>query len=216
MTSANNLKAKNDKINQGLSLDGKIETISRFYNSWTPTYDADVAEEGYCAPKIIASIVKHYGIAPTAKLLDAGCGTGLLGSHLAKLGYQSITGFDISANMVSQARARGCYERLLTGLDLNQPLTDLATEFALIASSGVYTLGHVPPNSLLNLINVCQPGGLILISTRHSYVQSSGFDQFVANLDSDNIIAIENIYTDTYTNEENASYWVLRRVNADS
>lgn len=53
--------------------------------AWASDYDLDVSREGYCGPKIVAQLA---GAMQTAYLgreraaisiLDAGCGTGLLG-----------------------------------------------------------------------------------------------------------------------------------------
>ena len=48
-------------------------------------------------------------------VLDLACGTGLVGEALATRGFARLTGVDLSADMLGQARAKGCYDRLVAG-----------------------------------------------------------------------------------------------------
>jgi predicted TPR repeat methyltransferase len=60
----------------------------------------------YRAPDIL---VQGLGARRFAQALDLGCGTGLCGQRLRPI-CQRLTGVDLSANMVAQARARGVYD----------------------------------------------------------------------------------------------------------
>jgi predicted TPR repeat methyltransferase len=41
--------------------------------------------------------------------LDLGCGTGLVGEYLAKIGYTNIDGVDASEGMIRLANAKNVY-----------------------------------------------------------------------------------------------------------
>jgi len=40
---------------------------------------------------------------------------------------------------------------------------------------GVFTTGHVPPIALRELIRITKPGGVVLVSTRKSYYETTEF-----------------------------------------
>ena len=51
-------------------------------------------------------------VTPAARILDAGCGTGLAGQMLAARGYRQLEGLDLSAGMLREAGNKGCYTAL--------------------------------------------------------------------------------------------------------
>jgi len=55
------------------------------------------------------------------EILDAGCGTGLVGVALAERGARSIDGVDLSPGMIAKAKETGVYRRLAPA-DLSRPL----------------------------------------------------------------------------------------------
>ncbi len=54
------------------------------------------------------------------KILDAGCGTGLVGIALKQKGYESVDGFDLSEEMIKVAAATGVYKSLNSGIDMTK------------------------------------------------------------------------------------------------
>jgi predicted TPR repeat methyltransferase len=63
----------------------------------------------YRAPEIL---VRGLGLRRFGYVLDLGCGTGLCGQQLRSISGH-ITGVDLSANMVEQARARAVYDEVV-------------------------------------------------------------------------------------------------------
>jgi predicted TPR repeat methyltransferase len=61
-------------------------------------------------PQTLAALVQGTGLI-FRRMLDLGCGTGLAGPLLRKLGTE-LMGVDISSRMLEKARARGVYDRL--------------------------------------------------------------------------------------------------------
>lgn len=74
----------------------------QFFDHHAPEY----MENGFTANTVeeVSFVVEVLGLEPGARVLDIGCGTGRHSVELAKRGYE-VTGVDISAGMLAQARA---------------------------------------------------------------------------------------------------------------
>jgi len=87
----------------------------------------------YRAPEIL---VRGLGQRRFEHALDLGCGTGLCGLGLRPLSRR-ITGVDLSANMVEQARARGVYDEVVQA-DLLEYLGGTRDRFDLLVAADVF------------------------------------------------------------------------------
>lgn len=89
--------------------------IQTLFDSYADHYDKHVQEKlKYQVPELMHELLKKSDIVENKKLsiLDIGCGTGLCGVELA--GYaETITGVDLSANMLELATSRKCYTTLV-------------------------------------------------------------------------------------------------------
>ena len=65
------------------------------YDVWAADYDRDLDELKWSAPQAGAERCAHFA-KPGAEILDAGCGTGLVGVALAAGGHTRLVGFDLS------------------------------------------------------------------------------------------------------------------------
>ena len=70
------------------------------------------------------------------KILDLGCGEGLVGAALQANGFTNVTGLDLSASMLTGAEKRGCYVDLQKA-DLLKPLPFVDDSIDVIVSVGV-------------------------------------------------------------------------------
>lgn len=142
------------------------DELASAYADWATEYDADlIGEMGYRAHTIVARTLRDVLEPEGARVLDAGCGTGLVGVELARLGYAHIDGVDYSPDMLAEAEKKGVYTRLenadLTG-DLDLP----SDHYDAVTCVGTFTLGHVGPSALGELIRVVRPGGHLCFSVR--------------------------------------------------
>lgn len=104
-------------------------------------------------------------------LLDLGCGTGLVGECFQLL-CCSITGVDISANMVAAARRKQIY----TSLHVNEIVSFLeeivSQDYDLIISADVFPyIGDLAP-VLSGASRCARPGGYYLFSVEHDAADS--------------------------------------------
>ena len=59
----------------------KSEELLKYYQDWTKKnkYNQDMVDLNYVAPKETVAVLKKYALDSNCKILDAGCGTGLVG-----------------------------------------------------------------------------------------------------------------------------------------
>ncbi len=206
-------------LQTALHLDGSAESVKQFYADWAENYDKDTLSWDYAAPANAASLLsaaiktqetscdtenKHL------KILDAGCGTGLLAVVLKQLGYEHIDGFDLSDDMVTIARQRNIYRNLQGNVNINHPVAEERRgKYDCTVSIGVFTPGHVAPESLERLAEMTRTGGIVIVSTRVAYYESENYQTTADKLESIGKIRLINSLKDAaYTTDEKAHYWV--------
>jgi predicted TPR repeat methyltransferase len=92
-------------------------------------------------------------------VIDLGCGTGAAGVRLARHGFGSIDGIDISPAMLAVARQLGVYRHLTTA-DLTK-MSTIEQRYGASVSAGTFTTGHVGADSIPALIDLLQPGAVV-------------------------------------------------------
>src|SRR5271165_1899131 len=85
------------------------EELASRYDEWAASYEDDMGDHG--GPAETAAVLARY-LSPEARILDAGCGTGLGGQLLAAKGFTHLDGLDLSAGMLREAAKKGCYTAL--------------------------------------------------------------------------------------------------------
>ncbi len=141
------------------------EQVAAAYDAWADSYDAEMAAAGYRHPSIGCALLARHAPRGTGPVLDAGCGTGLLGDWLGILGFEPIEGLDLSAGMLAVARAKRRYVRLHQ-LSLGQPLPFADGQFGAVISTGVFTTGHVGAEALPELIRITKSGGPLVLTVK--------------------------------------------------
>jgi predicted TPR repeat methyltransferase len=143
------------------------------YDVWAADYDRDLDDLQWKAPQAGADRCSHFA-RPGADILDAGCGTGLVGVSLFALGHDRIVGFDLSTGMLERSAVRGVYAELHQGSLLERlPFDD--GRFGSVVSVGVFTLGHVEGSAFAELARVTAPGGHVSITFRDDAVDHLGY-----------------------------------------
>ena len=147
--------------------------LARLYDKWAETYDSEMARFGYRHPSVGLALLSRHLPRGAAPLLDAGAGTGLLGEWLAILGYPHVEALDISEGMLAVAAQKNCYAAFHQ-LALGGPLPFADGHFAGIAAVGVFSTGHVGPEGIDELIRICRPGGVIVLTVKNT-LWTTGF-----------------------------------------
>lgn len=208
-----------DAIKEAHQLGNEPEKLEEYYDKWSNNYNHDVSNEDYSGPEYVAhyltNILQHKlkidWINAGLEILDAGCGTGLVGQALHDKGFQNIDGFDLSHKMVEIAKQAEVYRDLTGGCDMTNRIAAYQDgEYQITVCCGVFTLGHVPPIALEELIRITKQGGLLLVSTRKSYYDSSDFQTVCDRLqDEGKFSLIDSVMDGPYIAEEGAHYWAF-------
>ena len=157
------------------------------FDDWAETYDNDLVDDlGYVADAETCRRFEALVTDRNARILDAGCGTGLVGRRLQRAGYHDIHGSDYSQNMLQQAGMTGAY-RSLQQHDLTRPIeTDEAYDAAIAV--GVFAFSVPSAEHLVNITGALKPGGLALITVNGKAwrevdwpAKLDGFDQRYEN-----------------------------------
>ena len=140
------------------------ELNRRLFDSGAHVFDQQLVEGlQYQLPQQIAQKILKLHPDKNLRLLDLGCGTGLLGAQLGKLrGY--MAGVDISPKMLEKARRRSLYDSL-EAADLHDTLREAAAEpydviTALDVCIYIGDLGETIPAAWRALV----PGGRFIFS----------------------------------------------------
>ncbi len=136
------------------------ETAAAVYTEWAPTYEHDLQIDlGNEAHLVVAQRLASLLPDRTARILDAGCGTGLCGQALHAMGFTAVAGLDLTEAMLDIARAKHIYTELKRG-DLTLPLSYAGHEFDAVVSSGVFSHGPVLPQHLEHMLASMRSGGI--------------------------------------------------------
>lgn len=154
------------------------------YDDWATCYERDNLVKGYRLPWMAAAFAARHLKEGAGPILDAGCGTGLVGEALSVLGFGPIFGCDLSPEMIGLARSRGVYAAL-DSQDLGQAMPYPDHHFAAFTCIGCYGPGHAPPESLLELVRVTRVGGLGIFSLAEVGLSAQRFAPLIKTLIKD-------------------------------
>ena len=103
-------------LNEGVPDRASDAYVRNAFECFATSFDAKLAELGYRAPALVGETLAEVLGTPakTLRVIDAGCGTGLVAQHV--LPYAStLVGVDLSPEMLERAAERGGYDELVEG-----------------------------------------------------------------------------------------------------
>jgi predicted TPR repeat methyltransferase len=113
-------------------------------------------------------------------VLDYGCGTGLSGMALRKVGFSNLHGIDVSKEMVTIANDKKAYQTLrVFDPDAEPPLK--TGEFEIITAIGVIGIGAAPLTIFDTIISLLVPGGLFAFSFNDHTLADPAFEAKVSD-----------------------------------
>lgn len=191
------------------------EANRELYASWAETYESGfIVDSGYVYHQEVVKVFCDSFSELSGPVLDVGCGTGVVGGELAKLGVSVIDGIDISPEMLAEAAAkthngRPVYRQLIEA-DLTGR-TELAdSAYAGIVSSGAFTHGILGPETISELLRAAIPGARFALGINSAHFEEFGFGKWLERRQYDGHIAelafeLRPIYGDA--DEADSNQW---------
>jgi predicted TPR repeat methyltransferase len=100
----------------GIGVPGRASDayLTQHFDAFAEEFDTTLGALGYRSPELVAQLLEREVGGAKLELLDAGCGTGLLGP-LVRTRASKLVGLDLSSKMLEKAAARGAYDELVHG-----------------------------------------------------------------------------------------------------
>jgi len=132
------------------------------YADWADSYDAELAENGYCTPQRCAAALATLTDDLDAPLLDIGCGTGLSGEAYAAAGFTIIDGSDMSRDMLARMGARRQFYRDVHLTSPEAPFPGLPGVYRHITAVGALSADQAPPSLIDVVVERLPVGGFFV------------------------------------------------------
>ena len=166
------------------------------YGGFAKDYDEHLKNIEWAAPQsIVTKWMEHYSPeslqAQAAsgrkhRILDAGCGTGLVGEYMSTvvaMDNVELYGGDITPQMLEEVKSKKSNASYvdLQVIDLKKELPYEEEFFDSIVSSGVFYVGHCGPDCLPNIFRVLKKNGLLVTTSRKVFYEETkeGWDKYM-------------------------------------
>jgi len=134
----------------------------RFFDLWSRVYDAPVVQRLTYRP-VQDAVVHELRRSPQGRVLDIGCGTGLLTSRIRdELAPRSVVGCDFSRGMLRQAAEKHSELPWVRGNALHLPFA--AASFGAIVSTEAFHWFPDQDAALAEFCRVLEPKGRLLVA----------------------------------------------------
>ena len=183
--------------------------LAEVYRDWAKKYDYDNDHVlGTVSQPKSVNLLSTRLKDKTAKIIDVGCGTGLVGEKLKAKDFIYFDGLDISKDMLSIAKSRGYRNLFLGSLNKQLPVLDDAYDAAMCI--GVFTHGHVSSDGFNELCRIVKPGGYVCFTINEGVFEEYGFKEMIAEFQLNKVWEVISLYKDDYMTLENVKgYYCL-------
>lgn len=183
--------------------------LTEVYRDWAKKYDYDNDHVlGTVSQPKSVNLLSTRLKDKTAKIIDVGCGTGLVGEKLKAKDFIYFDGLDISKDMLSIAKSRGYRNLFLGSLNKQLPVLDDAYDAAMCI--GVFTHGHVSSDGFNELCRIVKPGGYVCFTINEGVFEEYGFKEMIAEFQLNKVWEVISLYKDDYMTSENVKgYYCL-------
>ncbi len=165
-----------------LNIETDPKTVAKRYDDWANQYDEELREWDYRSPDEASRLLAAH--APdAAKVLDAGCGTGLSGLALAAAGFGDLVGIDISEESLAIAARRKVYSELHRANLHERPLDFPANSFDALICVGVLTYVPDTADAMREFCRIVRPGGCVVFTCRDDIYQERDYASVIAELE---------------------------------
>jgi len=184
------------------------DEVRDLYDDWSQNdqYNQDMIDWEYSGPREVVSAFLPHAPNKSIKILDAGCGSGLVGEELSKEGYSIIHGADIAAKLMNSIPA-GIYQEL-HNIDLNKPVNFTDDFFDAVLCVGTFTFGHVKARALSKFTRIVKSGGIIGFTINEGVFLEHGFKSELDHLVVQKKITELDFYLSDYLSSKGVKAWL--------
>jgi len=142
--------------------------VAGIFDTFAASFESKLAKLSYRAPALVAAMLEEAGLGPSKNLdvLDAGCGTGLCGPLVVPYARR-LTGVDLSAGMLAQAKEKNVYDALVKG-ELTEYLRNSNEAFDLIVSADTLVYFGALEDVVAAAAGALRPDGLLVFTLEHA------------------------------------------------
>ena len=190
------------------------DEVMKYYDAWgiKNKYNQDMVDWNYSGPKETAQVFKRYAKNKDIKIYDAGCGTGLVGVELKKLGYKYFDGGDLSQKLLDLV-PKELYQNL-SKVDLNKNIEIKNNTYDAIMCVGTFTFAHVKPHALDEFVRIVKNKGLICFTINEGIYEEYGFDKKIDELKKNKSWDVKEFFKSDYISSKDVNAWLcLAEVN---
>lgn len=145
----------------------KKQEIAAFFDSAAPSWDAEMIR----SDEVIGAILDDAGVAAGKDILDVACGTGVLIPDYLARGVESVTGVDISREMVRIAREKFAQNPRVTILCADAEAMDALRQYDCIVIYNAFPHFPDPQRLLRSLIPLLREDGTLTVAHGMSRAQ---------------------------------------------
>jgi len=177
----------------------KSELMSA-YDEWAGDYEKDLDDFGYRAPlESVGRFLKY--VPASAEIMDAGCGTGLVGYLLSENGCENISGLDYSEKMLTEAHKKNIYKELFHA-DLTRDIDIQPDSYDALICVGTFTYGHVHSDAFDRIADIVKPGGYIVFTVREGAYEELEYRKKMVQMEYDGVWELQELTDAVYFSDD--------------
>jgi predicted TPR repeat methyltransferase len=146
------------------------EYLEAVFDGYAERFEQHLIGLGYRIPGVVQSVLEEMlsrtGNRGLGRVLDLGCGTGLIGAFIAGLPMDDMTGIDISGAMLDIARAKPVYGRLIQS-EIVAFLATASESWDTVIAADVFCYNGRLDSIICAVACHLRPGGHVVFTVEH-------------------------------------------------